>query len=63
MYQFAIRDTAAAESTRPDSKAEENILAQMSEITGATNDIFTMLNNADIKFGTDHQTKTATRRK
>ena len=23
----------------------------MSEITGATNDIFTMLNNADIKFG------------
>ena len=25
-------------------------LAQMSEVTGATNDIFTMLNNADIKF-------------
>ena len=24
----------------------------MSEVTGATNDIFTMLNNADIKFGT-----------
>ncbi len=34
------------------TKAEENILAQMGEITGATNDIFTMLNNADIKFGT-----------
>lgn len=31
--------------------AEENILAQMSEITGATEDIFTMLNNADLKFG------------
>jgi len=30
---------------------EENILAQMSEITSATNDIFTMLNNADIDFG------------
>ncbi|MBQ9931090.1 MAG: oligoendopeptidase F, partial [Firmicutes bacterium] len=34
------------------SKPEENILAQMSEVTSATNDIFTMLNNADIKFGT-----------
>jgi oligoendopeptidase F len=34
------------------SKSEENLLAQMSEITGATADIFTMLNNADLKFGT-----------
>lgn len=34
------------------TKSEENILAQMSEITGATDDIFTMLNNADLKFGT-----------
>ena len=25
-------------------------MARMGEITGATNDIFTMLNNADIKF-------------
>jgi len=33
------------------SKAEENILAQMSEITSATNDIFSMINDADIKFG------------
>lgn len=34
------------------SKSEENLMAQMSEITGATSDIFTMLNNADLKFGT-----------
>ncbi|MBQ6685116.1 MAG: oligoendopeptidase F family protein, partial [Firmicutes bacterium] len=34
------------------SMAEENILAQMSEITSATNDIFSMINDADIKFGT-----------
>lgn len=33
------------------TKAEENILAQMSEITSATNDIFSMINDADIKFG------------
>lgn len=34
------------------SKEEENILAQMSELSSTTNNIFTMLNNADIKFGT-----------
>lgn len=34
------------------SAAEENILAQLSEVTGATNDIFKMLNNADLTFGT-----------
>lgn len=34
------------------SKQEETIMAQMSEVTSATNDIFSMLNNADIKFGT-----------
>ena len=33
------------------SKSEENIMAQMSEVTGATSDIFSMINNADIKFG------------
>ena len=33
------------------SKPEENIMAQMSEVTSATGDIFTMLNNADIRFG------------
>lgn len=51
IYQFAICDTMR-QKAHILTQAEENILAQMSEITGATNDIFTMLNNADIKFGT-----------
>jgi oligoendopeptidase F len=33
------------------SKEEEKLLAQISELTEATNDTFTMLNNADIRFG------------
>lgn len=33
------------------SEAEENLMAQLSEVTGAPGDIFTMLNNADIRFG------------
>jgi len=33
------------------SMEEENIMAQLSEVTGATDSIFTMLNNADLKFG------------
>ena len=33
------------------SESEEKIIAQFSEITGATNDIFTMINDADMKFG------------
>ncbi len=49
-YEFAIRDTLR-QKAHVLSGAEENILAQMSEVTGATNDIFTMLNNADIRFG------------
>ena len=50
-YEFAIRDTLR-QKAHVLSEAEENLLAQMSEVTGATNDIFTMLNNADIRFGT-----------
>lgn len=49
-YEFAIKDILR-QKEHILSEAEENILAQMSEVTGATNDIFTMLNNADIKFG------------
>ncbi|MFQ8602156.1 MAG: oligoendopeptidase F [Anaerovoracaceae bacterium] len=49
-YEFAIKDTLRQKSHIL-TKEEENIMAQMGEITGATNDIFTMLNNADIKFG------------
>ena len=33
------------------SKPEEKLLAQFSELTSATNDIFSMINNADMKFG------------
>ncbi len=32
-------------------KQEENLMAQFSELTSATNDIFSMINNADMKFG------------
>lgn len=48
-YEFAIMNTLR-QKDHILTKEEENIMAQMSEITGATNDIFTMLNNADIKF-------------
>ena len=51
IYRFASCETMR-QKAHILTQAEENILAQMSEITGATNDIFTMLNNADIKFGT-----------
>ncbi|MBK5246544.1 MAG: oligoendopeptidase F, partial [Peptostreptococcaceae bacterium] len=51
VYQFTI-DNMLREKAHILSYEEENIISQYSEITGATNDIFTMLNNADIKFGT-----------
>lgn len=50
-YEFLLKDVLR-EKKHVLSAAEENILAQMSEVTGATNDVFTMLNNADMKFGT-----------
>ena len=50
-YEFVLRD-ALREKQHVLSAAEENILAQLSEVTGATNDIFKMLNNADLTFGT-----------
>jgi len=49
-YDFAIHDAFRLKD-HVLSDAEENIMAQMSEITGATGDIFTMLNNADMAFG------------
>ena len=49
-YAFLLKD-ALREKEHVLSAAEENILAQMSEITGATNDIFKMLNDADLTFG------------
>jgi oligoendopeptidase F len=51
IYKHAM-DSLFREKTHVLTKSEENLLAQMSEITGATADIFTMLNNADLKFGT-----------
>ena len=48
-YEFLILDTLRRKK-HVLSKKEEAVMAQMGEITGATNDIFTMLNNADIKF-------------
>jgi len=50
VYEFALKD-ALREKAHILTEAEENILAQMSEVTGATNDIFTMLNNAEMSFG------------
>lgn len=51
IYRFAITETLRQKS-HVLSKSEENLMAQLSEVTGASDDIFTMLNNADIKFGT-----------
>lgn len=49
-YRFLL-ESALKEKEHILSAAEENILAQMSEITGATSDVFKMLNNADLTFG------------
>ncbi|MBQ0078693.1 MAG: oligoendopeptidase F [Eubacterium sp.] len=49
-YEHAIRDTLR-QKAHVLTPAEENLLAQLSEVTGAPDDIFTMLNNADMKFG------------
>ena len=48
-YDFAIRDSLR-QKAHVLSGSEEAILAQLSEVTGATGDIFTMLNNADLTF-------------
>ncbi len=50
-YEFLLK-SMLKEKEHILSAPEENILAQMSEITGATNDVFKMLNNADLTFGT-----------
>ncbi len=49
-YEFVIRDSIR-EKKHVLSQSEEAVLAQMSEVTGATKDVFTMLNNADLRFG------------
>ena len=50
-YRFLIEDVLR-EKQHVLTKEEENILAQLSEVTDAPDSIYTMLNNADIKFGT-----------
>ena len=50
-YKFLIEDLLR-EKKHVLSKEEENILAQLSEITDAPDAIYTMLNNADMKYGT-----------
>ncbi|MCR5481295.1 MAG: oligoendopeptidase F [Clostridia bacterium] len=50
VYRFAITDTLRGRK-HVLSPSEEALLAQLGEVLGATNDIFTMLNNADMKFG------------
>ena len=49
VYDFAIRDVLRLKE-HVLGKSEESVLARMGEITGATGDIFTMLNNADMTF-------------
>ena len=50
MYEHAINEILR-EKAHVLTKNEENLMAQFSEIAGSTNDIFSMINNADIKFG------------
>mgnify|MGYP000849574436 FL=1 len=50
VYRFAVTDILR-QKKHILSKSEENIMAQMGEMMSATNEIFTMLNNADLKFG------------
>lgn len=50
VYEFVIRD-ALRQKRHVLPADQEAIMAQMGELNRATNDIFTMLNNADMKFG------------
>lgn len=48
-YRFMLED-AFREKEHVLSDVEENLLAQMSEVTGSTKNIFSMINDADIRF-------------
>ena len=50
VYEHVIRDTLR-QKKHVLSKTEENLMAKFRELTSATNDIFSMINNADIRFG------------
>ena len=49
-YEFVIRQFMR-QKPHILSQPEEELLARLSEVLGATNDIFTMINDADMKFG------------
>ena len=49
-YEFMLLD-ALREKEHILSAKEENIIAQLSEVTDAPHDVFRMLNDADMKFG------------
>lgn len=49
-YEFAIK-SILREKEHVLSADKEKLLAELSEVMGSTKDIFTMLNNADMKFG------------
>lgn len=51
VYRHAIRQIQR-EKAHVLSEPEEALIARYSELTQATNDIFSMINNADMKFGT-----------
>lgn len=50
VYEFYIKDILR-EKAHILTQAEENILAQLGEVSDGPQDIFTLLNNADMKFG------------
>ena len=49
-YEFVLREFVR-QKPHVLSRQEEELLARLSEVLGATSDIFTMINNADMKFG------------
>lgn len=51
MYAHAIEDLLR-QKAHVLSQPEENLLAQIGEVVSSTNEVFSMINNADIKFGT-----------
>ncbi|MDD6154267.1 MAG: oligoendopeptidase F [Eubacteriales bacterium] len=49
-YEFALKESMRSKA-HVLSEKEENILAQLGEVLGAPNTIFTMIDDADMKFG------------
>lgn len=49
IYRFMLQDIFR-EKEHVLTDAEENLISQLSEVTGSTNNIFSMINDADIRF-------------